>query len=42
MLAPDFLERVDAIYRSVRPFFDRMSEVLTTDENGNPVRPARR
>ncbi|MEO8588603.1 MAG: DUF2461 domain-containing protein [Flavobacteriales bacterium] len=37
VLAPDFLIRVDAMYRSVRPFFDHMSEVLTTDENGNSL-----
>ena len=41
VLAADFLERVDGIYRSVRPFFDHMSEVLTTDENGNPLRRTR-
>lgn len=38
VLADDLLERIDGIYRSVRPFFDHMSEVLTTDENGNPLR----
>ncbi len=41
VLAPDFVERVDSMYKSVRPFFDHMSEVLTTDENGNPLWPAR-
>jgi uncharacterized protein (TIGR02453 family) len=39
VLAPDFLTAVDDIYRSVRPFFDHMSEVLTTDENGTSLRP---
>ncbi len=34
VLAPDLVDRVDAIYRNVRPFFDHMSEVLTTDVNG--------
>ncbi|MFZ1331090.1 MAG: DUF2461 domain-containing protein [Flavobacteriales bacterium] len=34
VLAPDLVERMDAIYRTIRPFFDHMSEVLTTDENG--------
>lgn len=29
-----FLKNVTTIYRSIRPFFDYMSEVLTTDENG--------
>ncbi len=37
VLAPDFLVRVDALYKSVRPFFDHMSEVLTTDANGNSI-----
>lgn len=37
VLAPDFLDRLDAVYRSVRPFFDHMSEVLTTDANGDPL-----
>jgi len=34
VLAPDLVERMDGIYRTIRPFFDHMSEVLTTDENG--------
>ena len=34
VLAADFLEKVNSIYQSVRPFFDYMSEVLTTDSNG--------
>ncbi len=38
VLASDFLVRVDAMYKSVRPFFDHMSEVLTTDANGNSLR----
>lgn len=37
VLAADFLAKVDSIYRSVRPFFDHMSEVLTTDANGNSI-----
>lgn len=41
VLAPDFVERVDSICKSVRPFFDHMSEVLNTDANGNPLQPAR-
>jgi len=37
VLAPDFLVRVDALYKSVRPYFGHMSEVLTTDANGNSI-----
>jgi uncharacterized protein (TIGR02453 family) len=34
VLATDFLKQVDKTYRSIRPFFDYMSDVLTTDLNG--------
>ncbi len=34
VLSADFPAHMDAVYRSIRPFFDHMSEVLTTDENG--------
>ncbi|MDJ0646233.1 MAG: DUF2461 domain-containing protein [Flavobacteriaceae bacterium] len=34
VLAPDFLKELDATYKALRPFFDYMSEVLTTDLNG--------
>ena len=34
VLAPDFLDHAEGLYKSVRPWFDHMSEVLTTDENG--------
>lgn len=37
VLAPSFVDVVNASYKSVRPLFDHMSEVLTTDENGNPL-----
>jgi hypothetical protein len=37
VLAADFVEQMDATYRNIRPFFDHMSEVLTTDENGVSV-----
>ncbi len=33
-----FLKQVDQIYQAIRPFFDYMSEVLTTDINGEPLR----
>lgn len=32
-----FLRNVVALYRSIRPFFDHMSEVLTTDLNGEAL-----
>lgn len=35
---PGFLKEVNKIYKSIRPFFDYMSEVLTTDLNGEPLR----
>ena len=34
VLAPDFREKLLGYYRLLRPFFDYMSEVLTTDLNG--------
>jgi uncharacterized protein (TIGR02453 family) len=34
VLAPDFIKQVDKTFRAVRPFFDYMTEVLTTDLNG--------
>ncbi|HEY4207111.1 MAG TPA: DUF2461 family protein, partial [Puia sp.] len=30
----DFLKEVNLTFRAMRPFFDYMSEVLTTDSNG--------
>ena len=42
VLAPDFVAQVEALYKKVRPFFDHMSEVLTTDENGTSVLRGRR
>ncbi|WP_340198649.1 TIGR02453 family protein [Ascidiimonas sp. W6] len=32
--SPDFLEQVNHSFKGVRPFFDYMTEVLTTDLNG--------
>jgi uncharacterized protein (TIGR02453 family) len=37
VLADDFLINVNKTYKSIRPFFDYVSEVLTTDLNGEPV-----
>ena len=35
--APDFLKEVNKTFRAVRPFFDHMSEILTTDLNGELI-----
>lgn len=37
VLAADFANRVNEHFKAIRPWFDHMSEVLTTDENGNPL-----
>lgn len=34
VLSPDFLHRMDDVFKKMRPFLDFMSEVLTTDANG--------
>jgi uncharacterized protein (TIGR02453 family) len=34
VLAPNFLDEVVKTFRAVRPWFDHMTEVLTTDGNG--------
>ena len=34
VLAPNFLQEIDASYEAMRPFFNYMSEILTTDLNG--------
>lgn len=34
VLANNFLDQVNKTFKSIRPFFDYMSEVLTTDLNG--------
>lgn len=34
VLAPDFLRKADKTYQAIRPFFDHLSGVLTTDLNG--------
>ncbi len=34
VVSPDFLKQVNAMYKNVRPYFDYMSSVLTTDANG--------
>ncbi|UGU17289.1 DUF2461 domain-containing protein [Sinomicrobium kalidii] len=37
VLSKDFLEKADQSFRTIRPYFDYMSEVLTTDLNGVSV-----
>ena len=37
VLSTDFLDEAVRTYRGMRPFFDYMSEVLTTDENGEVI-----
>lgn len=37
VMAPNFLDQVVETYTAMRPFFDYMSEVLTTDSNGVPI-----
>lgn len=37
VLSTSFLKEVNSIYKSVRPFFNYMSEVLTTNANGESI-----
>lgn len=37
VIAPDFLDRVNDTFKAMRPFFDFMSDVLTTDSNGESI-----
>lgn len=37
VLAPDFVDVANETFQKMRPFFDYMSEVLTTDSNGSPL-----
>lgn len=37
VLSPDFLNTIDKTFKVIRPFFDYMSELLTTDLNGERV-----
>lgn len=34
VLSPSFLKEADQTFKNMRPFFDYMSDVLTTDANG--------
>ena len=35
--SPDFVKKLSQSFQNMRPFFDYMSEVLTTDSNGVPI-----
>ncbi len=37
VLAPDFIEVVDESFKRIRPYFDLMSSILTTDLNGESL-----
>ena len=37
VLAEDFLKECNATFKAMRPFFDFMSETLTTNENGESI-----
>lgn len=37
VLAPDYEKKVVDTFKAMRPFFDYMSYILTTDENGEPL-----
>jgi uncharacterized protein (TIGR02453 family) len=37
VIAPDFIKKMDNTFKNIRPFFDYMSDVLTTDANGESL-----
>jgi len=37
VLSPNFLEELDNTYKAMRPYFDYMSDVLTTNLNGESI-----
>ena len=37
VLAPSFRDEIVTTFKNMRPFFDYMSEILTTDANGLPI-----
>ncbi len=37
VLSPDFMHKVNKTYKGIRPLFDYMSDVLTTDLNGESL-----
>jgi hypothetical protein len=38
VLDVDFLNHLNKSFKAIRPFFDYMSEILTTNANGEPIR----
>ncbi|WP_107039630.1 DUF2461 domain-containing protein [Brumimicrobium mesophilum] len=34
VLSPNFIEEINTAFKAIRPYFDYMTDVLTTDENG--------
>ena len=37
VLAPEFISQIDLSFRAIRPYFDLMSEILTTNLNGESL-----
>lgn len=37
VVSPGFLQEVNNTFKSIRPFFNYVSDVLTTDRNGEPL-----
>ena len=37
VLAPDFLDNMNKTFKAIRPFFNYMSDMLTTDANGQSI-----
>jgi uncharacterized protein (TIGR02453 family) len=37
VLSPDFIDTLNDTFKAMRPFFDYMSDVLTTDSNGESI-----
>jgi uncharacterized protein (TIGR02453 family) len=37
VLSKDFVKKANDIFKKMRPFFDHMSEILTTDANGESI-----
>lgn len=37
VLSPDFIDHIDGSFKAIRPYFDLMSEVLTTNLNGESL-----
>ena len=37
LYSPNFIKKVNQVFKKMRPFFDHMSEILTTDSNGRSL-----